>query len=222
MKKAIAALALGTVMLMACSTPKTSTQSAANKKYSLSMSQTPWYQPDWNRDLLEGYDYMEVVFSDENGTNNKLLKYHRNDSLALMNKPVFKTEVQANWKTSTPPSLLAVTPQGHVEAYNFGSVFPSPVSQTGKVLKSNGSTFLWMNVLDNGSWTGSGTIGQTTYTITHGLGYTPSSVFIQAQSTAAAEKSYVTNITATTFQIVFLTIPLLGTNNINLRWYAIR
>jgi hypothetical protein len=175
MKKAIA-LALGALMLFACSTLKSGTTSAKNKKFSASMSHTPWYQPDWNRDLMEGYDYMEVVFSDENGINNKLLKYHKTDSLALMNK----------------------------------------------ALKSNGSGLTWQNVLDNGSWTGSGTIGQTVYTITHGLGYTPSSVFIQAQSTAAAEKSFVTNITSTTFQVTFLTIPLLGTNNINLKWYALR
>lgn len=99
---------------------------------------------------------------------------------------------------------------------------PSQTGNSGKWLTTNGTATAWGNVYDKGSVSTSGVALQTTYTITHSLGYTPTSIFIQARSNAAAEKSYITNITSTTFQIVFLTVPILGTNNILFDWVSIK
>lgn len=71
-----------------------------------------------------------------------------------------------------------------------------------------------------GSSTVSGTLLQTAYVITHGLSYTPSSVYIQPKSANAAALSWVTNITSTNFTITFLSVPILGTNNISFNWVA--
>lgn len=73
-----------------------------------------------------------------------------------------------------------------------------------------------------GTSTFSGITLTTQYTITHGLGFTPSSVFMQPKSANASALSYVDNITSTTFRITFLAIPILGTNNISFSWIAYR
>ena len=69
----------------------------------------------------------------------------------------------------------------------------------------------------------SGITSTTVYTITHGLGYTPSAVFLQPRSDDAAERHYyISNITATTFDIVFTVAPATGTNNLIFDWFAIK
>lgn len=71
-----------------------------------------------------------------------------------------------------------------------------------------------------GTATISGTLLQTQYTITHALGYTPTMIFIQPKSANAAALSWVDNITSTTFRITFLSVPIIGTNNISFNWIA--
>lgn len=75
---------------------------------------------------------------------------------------------------------------------------------------------------NRGSATVSGALLQTTYTISHGLSYTPMAVIIQAKSANASALSYVTNITGTSFDVVFLSVPIIGTNNISFNWLAIK
>lgn len=71
-----------------------------------------------------------------------------------------------------------------------------------------------------GTSTFSGISLQTSYVITHGLGWTPSSVFVQPTSLNAAVLSYVSAITSTNFTITFISAPVIGTNNISFYWVA--
>lgn len=73
---------------------------------------------------------------------------------------------------------------------------------------------------DKGSATLSGTSMQTAYTITHGLSYTPSMVFIQPSSSDAAALSWISNITSTSFTVNFQSVPAIGTNNISFNWIS--
>lgn len=71
-----------------------------------------------------------------------------------------------------------------------------------------------------GTATISGVSLQTAYVITHGLGYTPSQVYIQSTTLAGAALNYVTTITGTTFTVNFVVAPSIGTNNIMFYWTA--
>lgn len=118
---------------------------------------------------------------------------------------------------------------GIISSINSKYTIPSETGNSGKYLTTNGSTTSWSNVTpsgylqaDKGTATVSGTLLQTQYTITHGLSYTPSSVFIQAKSSNASALSFVDNITSTTFRITFLSVPIIGTNNISFNWISYR
>lgn len=67
-----------------------------------------------------------------------------------------------------------------------------------------------------------GVLLQTAYVVTHGLPFAPSQVYIQAMSANAAQLSWVSNITATSFTINFLAVPVVGTNNLVFNWLAIK
>lgn len=103
------------------------------------------------------------------------------------------------------------------------NVTPSQSGNSGKFLSTDGTQVSWASVTGMASFgtaTVSGTILQTQYTITHGLGYTPSKVFIQPKSSNAAVPSWVDNITSTTFRVTFSSVPVIGTNNISFDWQA--
>jgi len=97
-----------------------------------------------------------------------------------------------------------------------------------KIIKvTDVTTGRWMratsNVYKTGQVTFSGITLQTTYTVAHGLAFTPSSIHIQARSAGAASTfSHVGVITGTNFQIIFTGIPALGVNNITYDFFAIR
>jgi len=79
------------------------------------------------------------------------------------------------------------------------------------------------NVL-KGTSTFSGVTLTTTYTVNYGVTYpfTPVTVITVPKSANAAALSYITNITTSSFQIVFLTVPVLGTNNISFDWIVVK
>lgn len=58
------------------------------------------------------------------------------------------------------------------------------------------------------------------YIVIHSLGYTPTSIFLQATSEGATTPCYITDLTATTFKIVFVSQPAIGTNNIRFYFTA--
>lgn len=63
----------------------------------------------------------------------------------------------------------------------------------------------------------------TTYTANHGQSFIPKQIHLQPRSQSAASGvAYVANITATTFQIIFTAVPLLGTNNITFDIFPVR
>lgn len=77
-------------------------------------------------------------------------------------------------------------------------------------------------LIDTGTTTFSGVALTTQYTVTHGLNYTPTSIWIQPKSANAAAVCYTDNYTSTTFRITFITVPVLGTNNITFDWFSLR
>lgn len=62
----------------------------------------------------------------------------------------------------------------------------------------------------------------TSYTVTHGLGFTPIMIILTPTSAPAAALSYISAKTSTTFTVTFLTVPIIGTNNISFDWIAIK
>lgn len=68
-----------------------------------------------------------------------------------------------------------------------------------------------------GTVTTSGVSLQTAYTVSYqggALPFVPITVIVNPRSASAAERSWISSITNTGFTINFLTIPILGTNNI--------
>jgi len=59
---------------------------------------------------------------------------------------------------------------------------------------------------------------QTTFTVTHNAGFIPSSIVISAGSADAARPVYANNFTLTQFDVVFITAPILGTNNVSIHY----
>jgi len=115
--------------------------------------------------------------------------------------------INSQWFDGTYASLQSVpstfTPSAHTHA--AGDIISPPWS-----------------IIDSGSVVLSGVSLQTQYIVSHGLGYTPKSIWVQPRSADAAALSYIDNFTSTTFRITFLTVPVLGTNNIDFDWFSLR
>lgn len=73
-----------------------------------------------------------------------------------------------------------------------------------------------------GTATFDGVALETDYIITHGLGYTPTFVIIQATSADACDNSWISDITSSTFTITFQMNPTTGTDNLSFSWLAVR
>lgn len=86
------------------------------------------------------------------------------------------------------------------------------------------STGRWIKIGNNDMVRGTSTFSSisltTAYVITHGLSFTPISVYIQAKSPNAAVNSWISALNATNFTVNFTSVPLLGTNNITIDWTA--
>lgn len=87
---------------------------------------------------------------------------------------------------------------------------------TGRWVRSKNSNY------NTNTVTFSGVTLQTTYTVNHGLNFTPVKIFITPRSAAAAVPYYISNITSTTFTIVFGSVPLIGTLNIVFDYLAVK
>lgn len=126
----------------------------------------------------------------------------------------------------------STNPNGYINSFTEvdGSTtneieLPSQTGNAGKLLTTDGNAVSWGSLSgylqgNTGSATVSGTALQTAYVITHSLGYTPTSISIQAKSANASVLSYISAITSTTFTITFISVPILGTNNISFYWVA--
>lgn len=76
-----------------------------------------------------------------------------------------------------------------------------------------------------GSVQTSGVSLQTSYTVNYqggALPFVPITVIVNPRSSAAAERSWISSITNTGFTINFLTIPILGTNNIQFDYIVVK
>ncbi len=76
-----------------------------------------------------------------------------------------------------------------------------------------------------GTVTTSGITLQTSYTVNYqggALPFVPITVIVNPRSSSAAERSWISSITNTGFTINFLTIPILGTNNIVFDYIVIK
>jgi hypothetical protein len=93
----------------------------------------------------------------------------------------------------------------------FLTVAVSGVSPGRWIRVGNGNTLKFSKTFSGGAL-------QTTYTITYGvtLPFVPISVFVQPRSANAAVPSWITNITNSSFDITFSSVPVLGTNNLSI------
>lgn len=86
----------------------------------------------------------------------------------------------------------------------------------------------WMRVGSsntiNGSATLSGALLTTSYVVPFGttLPFVPITVIPTARTAAAAQPSWISNITNTSFTINFITVPVIGTLNMVIDWVAIK
>lgn len=74
-------------------------------------------------------------------------------------------------------------------------------------------------VYGSSSFNGDG--ATTTFTVTHGAGYTPAQVFITPTSENAAAEHYISSKTSTTFAVTYTSPPPAGTGNIALDWTTV-
>lgn len=93
---------------------------------------------------------------------------------------------------------------------------------------ANVTTGRWIKKLNDNVIKGSvifnGTALQTAYPVTFqsALPFTPSAIFIQPTSINAAALSWVSNKSTTGFTVNFLSVPVLGTNNITFDYIVIK
>lgn len=92
---------------------------------------------------------------------------------------------------------------------------------------TNVTTGRWMRMPNSNSIKGSSTFSGTglvnSFTVTHGLPFTPLQVYIQPRTSNAVQNWIaIGDITATTFKVTFTNIPILGTNNIAFDWLVIK
>jgi|GEM_PF-3841264 len=96
---------------------------------------------------------------------------------------------------------------------------PTRINGAGRWVKLNNSNSV------KGSYVGTAALLKARFTVTHGLGFTPVAVFVAPTSPAACLGWWVdkTTITATTFDVIFATAPVLGlVNNVTFDWIAIK
>ncbi len=145
---------------------------------------------------------------------------------------VFDTISDLQLQKGTQNASVMVLGQNTVNDGNGGNYLWDDTSTTSadgiKIVQVTGvSTGRWLRSRNNnygtGSTTFSGILLTTIYTVNHLQAFTPAQVHIQARNAGAASgTSFVQNITATTFQIVFTAVPIIGTNNITFDFLAIR
>lgn len=124
-------------------------------------------------------------------------------------------------------TLIALLKANHItDSANITTVVSSSLSAGSNIAITGsgtiGSPYVIASKWYKGNCIFSGITLTTSYTITHGLGFTPSAILIMPTSSNAAAISYVSAITSTTFTITFLTIPILGTNNISFTYLALQ
>lgn len=74
----------------------------------------------------------------------------------------------------------------------------------------------------SGTRTADGNGSSTAFNVTHGAGYTPSSVQVTPRNQIASVAHWVTGIGATQFTVNFASAPASGTGNVQFDWLVIR
>ncbi len=131
------------------------------------------------------------------------------------NSGVFLTIIKSD------SSANAVTIDGNAsETINGATTFLLTVQYQSVVLRCDGSN--WFTQPNSSERTGkavaSGNGSNTAFTIAHGLGSTPSNVFVDCSSHAIA-RTYTTD--STNISVTFSSAPSSGTNNVVIYWRAV-
>lgn len=130
-----------------------------------------------------------------------------NDSIPSFYAPMHNDTTKFNiytkvfgWTGLDSNHVANVIPTNLIWANSKGEFFKSPMPY------------------NKGNTTLSSTLLQTTFVITHGLGYTPTSVIVQPKSASAASGHYVSAISSTTFTITYLVN--IGISSLTWDWIA--
>lgn len=110
---------------------------------------------------------------------------------------------------------------GYLKVGSAGRVDVSKVNsadawRANQILRGDGT---WKNSA-TGRATLNGTGVQTTFNITHGMGFAPNRVIATPGSADAAKVFYTTNYGAITFDVVYLVAPSAGTGNVIINFLA--
>lgn len=135
---------------------------------------------------------------------------------------VFDTIADLTLQKGTPTTSVMVLGASTVNDGN-GGIY---LWDNSSIATADGSRIIAVSGVTTGRWIrsrnnnyGTGQVSfpgitlQTRYTRTHNQSFTPTQIHIQARSTSAASSlCWVDNITSTSFDIVFVNVPLLSTN----------
>lgn len=134
------------------------------------------------------------------------------------------TDLRANAGTANVIAILSglsSTTDGNGGNYIWNATSTTADDGFLTIAVSGVSTGRWIRIGNGntvkGTATFSGVTLQTSYTVSYqggSLPFVPAQVFIQPRSANAAALSYITNITTSGFTVNFLTVPVIGTNNI--------
>jgi hypothetical protein len=119
----------------------------------------------------------------------------------------------STWFAISPRDVTAFTPPnpGLIATHDGSGNLP------GGVFYYDGSS--WVPLTDvTGTATFSGDGSKTTFTVSHGLGVTPTHVSVEAESADAAGNFYVSNKTDTDFEVTYTSAPADGTDNVALSY----
>lgn len=107
---------------------------------------------------------------------------------------------------------LSIDADGRVDVTKINS---SDSNSSSQLLQGDGS---WRNS-KSGKYSADGNGVQTVFTVTHGGGFSPTVVVASAGGPDSAKPFYTDNYTPTGFDVVFLTAPSAGSNNVIINFY---
>jgi len=145
----------------------------------------------------------------------------------------FSTLSDLRSQGSTPNSIallngLSTIGDGNGGTYMWNATSTATDDGFITVKVNNITTGRWIRLVNSNTIKGtkilSGAVLQTAYTIPfdNTLPAIPAMVIIQAYSSNAAVPSWVSNVTTTGFTANFASVPVLGTNNIEIRYLIIK
>jgi hypothetical protein len=198
--------------------------------------------PNGGRGLALGWNYdgntAANILYDQTAFGGDGIQFGKLNGSTITNQLILRGNGNVGISVYTPAERLDVSGTTLLDRLRFRTNSGTGNPTTGE-LTGTGQTLLWKNTTTGrwawhvrdgatiqavqpqnwGSVTGSGTGSVTSFTIPHGLGYTPTQYSITPATPAAGNYQYVT-ADNTNLTVFYTTAPALGTNNLIWKWFA--